>query len=563
MAKVKDEVKKSEFNAPELYGWPLVMAANALETLPAVSHKVAENALLYKLRDINNLNEFPTNVPIPVDNISPSDGVISNKAILTLNAEHKSISPFPSFWDYHQAYTENKTSPLEVANKLLEKLRETENMHWIRFMTDDILKQAEASTERYQSHLPLSQLDGVFVTVKEEVDIKHLETKAGTSFINNGNPAQEDGTLVSRLRKAGAIIIGSAVMNELGWDTFSVNPNTGTPKNPYHLSHSCGGSSGGSAGCVAGGLVPVSIGADGGGSIRIPSAFCGLYGLKTTYGRVSGAGGAPLDPTVGAYGPIAATADDMALTYSIISGPDPKDPYSLLQKAVNLRNYDKYSDLSDITIATVPNWARGEVDPVILKQLDIFKEKLTALGAHFVEIEIPDLDLCAIAHTLTICSELYTYASRFKQHHKSYLPHTRLMMSTARTVESRDYIRAQQIRTRMMNHMKRIFQTDNVDLILVPSAAIISPEIPKKAMTYGMSNAKMTIQSMVFSMLGNLTGIPGVNVPAGFHNEMPIGLQFMASWWNEALLCRIAKACERLSDIERKRPEHNWFAPEL
>ncbi|KAL0579015.1 hypothetical protein ABG067_008673, partial [Albugo candida] len=170
-------------------------------------------------------------------------------------------------------------------------------MHWVRFQCQDILEQAELSTIRYKHNTPFSQMDGCFITIKEEVDIQGLETKIGTKFINDGQPASNDATMVTKLKQAGVIVIGSAVMNELGWDVLSVNPNTGTPKNPYQPDASCGGSSGGSGGAVAGGLVTSSIGADGGGSVRIPASFCGLYGLKTSYARVSGYRGALIDPT--------------------------------------------------------------------------------------------------------------------------------------------------------------------------------------------------------------------------------------------------------------------------
>jgi len=296
---------------------------------------------------------------------------------------------------YHEAYTQFKTTPTEVANKMLVALKKSKSMNWMRFSVQDIVQQAEASTERYKQQNALSQLDGVFISIKEEMDIQGLETKVGTNFINNGQPATEDATLVSKLKQAGAIIVGSTVMNELGWDTFSVNPNTGMPKNPYSALHSCGGSSGGCGGCVAGGLFPVSIGADGGGSVRIPATFCGLYGLKTTYARVSAKGGATVDPSLGSYGPLAATADDMALTYAIIAGPDTKDSTTLLQPPVSLKDYDQIFDLSDLTIAVYPEWARHMVDPAILEKLDFFKNHLQQLGARIVEIEIPDLDLTA------------------------------------------------------------------------------------------------------------------------------------------------------------------------
>lgn len=154
---------------------------------------------------------------------------------------------------------------------------------------------------------------------------------------------------------------------------------------------------------------------------------------------------------------------------------------------------------------------------------------------------------------------MYTYASSQSENFSSFLPQTKLLAGTASALETRDYVRAQQVRTRMMNHMRNIFEIQQVDLILCPTTAILAPEIPEKAHKYGMSNAKMTMQTMVYCTLANLTGIPAVSVPAGFHEGLPVGLQFMAAWWNEALLCRIAKACERAPGVERKRPEH-WYA---
>lgn len=324
-----------------------------------------------------------------------------------------------SFWDYHEAYTQFKTTPSLVAKELLTKLQESKHMNWIRFQCEDILLQAENSTKRYASNAYLSQMDGCFVSIKEEVAIEGLETKIGTSFINDGHPEAEDATLTKKLKNAGAIVIGSAIMNELGWDILSVNPNTGTPKNPYQPNFSCGGSSGGSGGSVAGGIVTVSIGADGGGSVRIPAALCGVYGLKTSYGRISGHGGAIIDPTLGAYGPLGATADDMALTYCIAAGPDPKDTNSLLQPPIELVNYDKVIDLSDLTIAITPEWNKGVIDQPILEQLEIFKTGLQALGAKFVEIEIPDLDILSTGKNFTmslLCAYIYLsffYCSTF------------------------------------------------------------------------------------------------------------------------------------------------------
>lgn len=164
-------------------------------------------------------------------------------------------------------------------------------------------------------------------------------TPAGTCFLGNG-PAQTDSTVVARLRSAGAILIGQTNMHEIGILPDSVNPHHGAVRNPYNSQHEAGGSSSGSAAAVAVGLCPAGIGADGGGSIRVPAAFCGVVGLMPTFGRVSEFGAVPLCPSVGHLGPIAATAEDAPLVYAVIAGRDMADPNTHAQPPVRFSDVD-------------------------------------------------------------------------------------------------------------------------------------------------------------------------------------------------------------------------------
>ncbi|KAI9030176.1 amidase signature domain-containing protein [Phycomyces nitens] len=540
-------------SAPELYGWQLLAVTHALEWIPMVADKVAKDALLFSLRG-RAFSEIPNTVAIHPKCLYNS--AIPEKPLgITLDESQRSISPFLSFWDYHDAYKSHKTTPFEVAQILLAKLEETKQSHWIRsFDKDSILAQAKESTDRYNRGESLGQLDGVFVSIKEEMAIKGFETKCGTSFIHDGQPEEEDSAIVKRLRAAGAIVGCQAVMNELGWDTFSVNPITGTPKNPYISNHSCGGSSGGSGGSVASGLFPISIGADGGGSIRIPSSFCGVYGLKPTCGRISACGGEPVDPTVGVFGPLAATADDLALAYAIIAGPDPNDPLSLHQPPVSLKDYDLTETLAGIRIGVLPDWHSDNSDEIFGERIEQVKAYFEKLGATIVTTSIPDIDLVGVAHSVTICSEMSSYASSQTDTTSRFLPHTRLMMSVSKRLRGSDYVKAQQVRTRLMDQLHELF-SGPVDLILTPTTGSQSPAIPPQAAAYGMSHATWTFRAMQYVTLANLTGIPALNVPAGFHNGLPVGLQFMASWWNEALLLRIAKIIERMPGLEKKKAD--------
>ncbi|KAI8088981.1 amidase signature domain-containing protein [Halteromyces radiatus] len=555
------------FTAPVLYGWPLVAAAYAVEYLPFVSYKLAKDAKLLSLREHTEIQGKATSLAIPesyILSIAASNHLAqrdSNIEWPRLESDTKSQSLFLSFWDYHQAYLEHRTTPSEIAETVIETLANYEQYHFIRHMVnkDIILEQAAASTRRYKEGTPKSQLDGIFIPVKEELDVIGLETKAGTSFLNDGHPAKTNATVVQRLVDAGAIIVGHSVMNELGWDTFTVNPTTGVPSNPYESTSSCGGSSGGSAGAVAANLFPIAIGCDGGGSVRIPAAFCGLYGLKTTIGRTSAAGGMPLDCSLAVSGPISGTADSLSLTYAIMSGVDEKDPLTKFQPPVSLKDYTLTHTLEGLTIGVMPSWNEKVDDPAALRQMDVYINYFKSLGAQVIEIDIPDLELAATAHLVTICSEMYDFASRYQDQRRSFSAYTRIMSVISQNLDARDYVRAQQVRGLMMNHLQRIFDDDNVDLILTPTTAIQAPCIPKRAHSYGLSNATWTTKSMEYTTLANLTGIPAVTIPSGFHNGKPLAIQLMATWFNEALLCRMAKVCELAPGIERKRPDI-WFA---
>lgn len=157
---------------------------------------------------------------------------------------------------------------------------------------------------------------------------------------------------------------------------------------------------------------------------------------------------------------------------------------------------------------------------------------------------------------------MHSFATQYNKQWHSFLPYTRIMSAVSRWLDGRDYAQAQKIRGRMMAYLERLFRDDKVDLILTPSTGMQAPAIPKDAHTYGISNSPWTTKSMEYTGFGNLTGIPSVSIPSGFHQGKPLGIQLMAKWFDEALLCRMAKVCEMAPGIERKRPDI-WCAESL
>jgi Asp-tRNA(Asn)/Glu-tRNA(Gln) amidotransferase A subunit family amidase len=415
---------------------------------------------------------------------------------------------------------------------------------------DDIMEQARASTRRFQEGKPLSVFDGVPVAVKDEVDMLPYPTTVGTKFLGS-EPALEDSTVVARMRAAGALMLGKANMHEIGISTSGLNPHHGTPRNPYNPAHFTGGSSSGSGAAVAAGFCPVAIGADGGGSIRIPAAFCGIVGLKATYGRVSEFGAAPLDWSVAFLGPMAAAAEDTALAYAVLAGADPKDAHTLDHPPVTIDGFNSI-DLSGLTLGIYRPWFEHATPPIV-DACDRMVEAYKLMGAEVREITIPELDPMRIAHSVTILSEMAANMDRYDAaHRRDFDPNTRVLLSIARNMTSRDYIQAQRIRTRSIRRLNAIFEL--VDVIVSPTTAINAPRIPLDALRGGESDASTTIETMRFVYMGNLAGYPAISIPAGYDEAgLPVGLHAMGKPWAEQVLLKLAYAGEQA--VERRQPQ--------
>jgi Asp-tRNA(Asn)/Glu-tRNA(Gln) amidotransferase A subunit family amidase len=338
-------------------------------------------------------------------------------------------------------------------------------------------------------------------------------------------------------------------MHEIGINVFGLNPVHGTTRNPYNPNHFTGGSSSGPATAVASGLVPVALGADGGGSIRIPAAFCGLVGLKATHGRISEFGAYPLDWSIAHVGPIAGSATDAALTYAVIAGPDPKDPTSLHQPFPSLKDWDTIN-LKGLKLGVYWDWFR-HAEAEVAAACEAMLKEYEKMGCEIVEIVIPDLEANRVAHSVTILSEMaQAMNATYEEHHKEHALDVRINLAMARQLTATDYVTAQRIRTRMMNHFKNAFE--KADMVLTPTTGIAAPEIKKGALPDGESDLTTTIEIMRFVTAANMTGLPAISFPVGYtQSGLPIGLQVMGKAWDEATLLRMALAAEQVVDLRR------------
>ena len=453
-------------------------------------------------------------------------------------------------FDLGQAYRDCRVSPSDVAEKAIQNItasNQTKPSLQAILITNepDIRKQAKASEERYAKGEPLSWLDGVPIAVKDEIDTLPYTTMVGSQVFEQNPCVSQDATAVARLRAAGAIIIGKANMHEIGLGVTGANSYFGHCRNPYNLNHYAGGSSGGSAAAVASGLCPIAIGADGGGSIRIPSALCGAVGLKPTWGRVSKQGAFPLCWTVAHIGPIGSCVDDVTLAYNVMAGPDPLDILSCNQPGVHLSQYLK-EDLSDIKIGIFPPWfSDAERDIVQCCQLAV--EQLKQLGATTHNISINSLELQRVAHAAIISSEMRAAIDPYLQEERQRFGlDTRLILSLSSLFSSADYVKSQQVRTLAIQEFDQAFQ--EVDIIITPTTAVCAPAIQAEE-SEAEASLSTTTKLMRYSFCSNLTGLPSLSLPIGYNSKaLPIGLQLIGKPWHEHTLLRIGRALEKRID---------------
>jgi Asp-tRNA(Asn)/Glu-tRNA(Gln) amidotransferase A subunit family amidase len=295
----------------------------------------------------------------------------------------------------------------------------------------------------------------------------------------------------------------------------------------------------------------VALGADGGGSIRIPAALCGLVGLKSTFGRISEYGAAPLCWTVAHLGPLAGSAADAALMYAVIAGADSQDPNTQYQPAPSLADFGNM-DLRGLKLGVYREWF-NHATPEIVAVCEAMLKNFVSMGAEVREIEIPDLDLTRVAHVITILGEMATAMQPFyEKHRRDFGLDVRVNLAIGRAFNSRDYVQAQQMRTRAMRNFANVLA--DVDVIVSPATAVTAPLIPADAVADGESDLSVVTELMRYVFPGNLTGLPAISFPVGYDSKgLPIGMQMMGRAWNEHTLLRLANAAETAT--EKKKPQ--------
>ncbi len=526
---------------PKLTGFGLTAFTAAVENPLARSlllPGLLENGGIPKLRQMV-LDEPPTYYPVVPAAAGEAAQPIEQAAYSP--AAHPVDFPYRTASDYAAAYRHGDLSPLEAAEAVLAAIEASEHggaplRAFIAIRREDVLDQARAAGERIASGRALGPLDGVPVAIKDEMDCLPYPTTVGTTFLGAA-PAARDATVVARLRAAGAVVVGKANMHEIGINPNGFNLHYGAVRNPYDDQRDPGGSSSGPAAAVSAGLVPLALGADGGGSIRIPAALCGVVGLMSTFGRVSESGAAPLDWSVAHLGPVSASVEDAALAYSLIAGPDPLDPITLGQPPVTRAGWNR-PDLKGLRLGIYREWFE-HADAEVVQVCQAMLGQLESAGAEVRPVSLPWLDETRVAHSVTILCEIAVGMKKYRAQRPQHGPAVRLSLVLGDSLSAADYLQAQRMRTRAIAAFDEVFR--QIDVIITPATALPPQPIPPGGLANGWSDLSTDVEMMRFIFPPNITGHPAITFPAGYTaSGLPVGMQAIGRRWEEHLLLRVA-----------------------
>ncbi|HEY2230080.1 MAG TPA: AtzE family amidohydrolase [Xanthobacteraceae bacterium] len=382
-------------------------------------------------------------------------------------------------------------------------------------------------------------LAGVPFAVKNLFDIAGLATLAGSKINRERPPATRDAALIERLESAGAVLVGALNMGEYAYDFTGENVHAGPSRNPHDLTRMTGGSSGGSGGAVAGALVPLALGSDTNGSIRVPASLCGLFGLKPTYGRLSRARTFPFVASLDHVGPLTRTTRDLALAYDAMQGPDPDDP-ACAQRAAEPVTPLLARATDGLRIAVAGGYFRAGASPEAFAAVD---RVAAALGVNR-DIEIPEAARArAAAYVITATEGACLHLDRLRTRAADFDPAVRDRLIAGAMVPAPLVKKAQLFRRWYRARVLELFET--VDAILAPATPCTAPAIGQQSFRLGDQEVPVRANLGVYTQPISFIGLPVVAVPVPL-KPLPIGVQIIAAPWREDVALRIAHALEQM-----------------
>jgi AtzE family amidohydrolase len=448
-----------------------------------------------------------------------------------------------------RAVTARRISAVSVTEAALARIAQHDSV--LNSFTDVTADRARAKARAVDAAVAAGQtagpLAGVPFAVKNLFDVQGLPTRAGSKINRDLAPSPRDARLIERMEAAGAVLVGALNMGEYAYDFTGENSHDGPSRNPHDVTRMTGGSSGGSGGAVGGGLVPLALGSDTNGSIRVPSSFCGIFGLKPTYGRLSRARSFPFVLSFDHLGPFARSVGDLALAYDAMQGPDPDDAACTTRPAEPVTTL-LARDISGLRIAIAGGYFQNNVTP---EAREAVARVARALGTMRV-VEIPEAARArAAAYVITTSEGASLHLDRLRKRPDDFDPAVRDRLLAGAMIPAPLVDRAQKFRRWYRARVLEMFEA--VDVIIAPATPYVAPKLGQvTSMLDGVElpvRANIGIHTQPISFIG----LPVVAVPIPLE-PMPIGVQIIAAPWREDIVLRVAYALERSGVVSAPRP---------
>ena len=474
-----------------------------------------------------------------------------------------------SIRELHELLVSGKVKPKDLVLEAINKLESSDLNAFITICKDEALKRAEELESADKS----SMLYGIPIAIKDNINTKGIRTTCASHMLENFVPF-EDAFVIDKVNEAGMIIVGKTNMDEFAMGSTSQTSYFGAPKNPWDKTRIAGGSSGGSASCVAGSLTPIALGSDTGGSIRQPASYCGIVGMKPTYGRISRRGLIAFGSSLDQIGPMTKNVYDNALVLNALVGYDEFDLTSSNRETEDFTRLIG-EDIKGMKIA-VPNYfisdiVDSEIKENVLSVCELLKEK----GATVDYIDIKHLEHAVTLYQIIAMGEASSNLARFdgvrfgysadedniddlyaKTRALGFGKEVKRRIMVGSYLLSGDnakeyYTKALQVRNSMKESFDEAFK--NYDLIIGPTTTTVAYHLGE-----GMDDASKTFLDDVLVIPVNMAGLPGLNIPIGFnHEHMPIGLHIIGNRFEEAKMYKLGSFIEKELNLDLKVKEES------
>jgi aspartyl-tRNA(Asn)/glutamyl-tRNA(Gln) amidotransferase subunit A len=444
------------------------------------------------------------------------------------------------------AFRSKELSPVELTRTMLDRIDRLDPKlnAYLTPTPEQALSQARAAEDAFQRGDATSPLLGIPMAYKDIFQTRGVRTTGGSALLADWVP-DEDSTCVAKLTEAGAVMLGKVITHEFAFGLQTPGHRFLPARNPWNTDHVPGGSSSGSGAALAAGLCLGALGSDTGGSIRGPASFCGITGLKPTFGRVSKYGVLPLAWSLDHAGPMARSAEDCALMLQTLAGHDPKDPTCAMEPVGDYLSHLK-DGVKDLRVGVLVNPEGWDPDPPVVSALAEAVRAFSSLGASIADVTIPSFALSQV-NTLVMLAEAYAYhAADLARAPELYGEQLRGRLLAGGLITGAEYVQGQRLRSRLRAEMAAALE--QVDVLLMPVT-----QTTASTMEDGFKG--VTLRSYSWMGALNLCGLPALALPSGFDEKgLPVGMQLAGRPFDEATVLRAGHAYQQATDWHKRHP---------